>query len=291
MPKSEYNITPRPLNDRKKQVLAYLKRQGNEGALVEAIVEGNSSFYNGKTASSTRKAQRDLCELESLGYAKRSSRFRWLIGDKPFCELDKKTAINIKMLEVFGCMLLDGENSRHIKELFLAADAALGESSSFKNLKNKIVYRYLDTQRQKPDIKVEVYEALVSAFFKDQKISFEYSNAHGMCESKKTSPLGIFFYQDIAYMVGYDGGKLTNYPLKYVSNIKPVTNSKVDFPSSWQGLDDHVTHISLLFANKESGHQSVNMQLSHECADQNVKDSTFSHWSNHEQPRQMQLFL
>ena len=117
-------------------------------------------------------AQRDLHVLEDLGYAKRISHLTWSIGDKPYHELDQKTAIAIKMLEVFGYILLDSKNTQNIKELFGVADTALESLAHYKNLRDKIVFKPWVAQRQKPVIKSEIYDVLVDAVLKEQKISF-----------------------------------------------------------------------------------------------------------------------
>ena len=142
MPKSAYNKIQRPLHERQKQVICYLKRQGGDGASVANIVESNPSFYEVGKPCSTRKVQRDLHVLEDLGYAKRSSHLTWSIGDKPFYELDKKTAVAIKMLEIFGYIFLDSQNTQNIKELYLAADTALENLEHLKHLRDKIVFKF-----------------------------------------------------------------------------------------------------------------------------------------------------
>ena len=248
MPKSAYNKIQRPLHERQKQVICYLKRQG-----------------------------RDLHVLEDLGYAKRSSHLTWSIGDKPFYELDKKTAVAIKMLEIFGYIFLDSQNTQNIKELYLAADTALENLEHLKHLRDKIVFKPWVAQRQKPIIQYEIYDALIEAVLKEQKISFGYTNAQGVYKDKKTSPLGIFFYHDIAYMVAYDGDRLNNYSLHRIGYIKQVKNAKIELPLGWKGLQHYVTHTSLLPAtNEECREQTVKIRFSNEYAVKNLKDAPFS---------------
>ena len=199
MPKSESYKAPNQPNERQKQVIRYLMRQKG-GALVKELVE-NIDFYQGeelsttkRQSSSTRMAQRDLHDLEALGYVKRIGRQTWLIGDKPFYEkLDRQAAIAIKTLEAFGDIPLDSENSRNIKGLFLAADSVLAQSSHFKRIKDKIAFKPWVAQRQRPVIQAEIYDVLVEAVLKEQKIRFAYTNAQGVRSDKRTSPLGVFF--------------------------------------------------------------------------------------------------
>lgn len=265
------------LKERLKQVICYLKRQGCAGASVANIIESNPSFYEFGKDCSTRMAQRDLHVLEDLGYAKRISHLTWSIGDKPYHELDQKTAIAIKMLEVFGYILLDSKNTQHIKELFGIADTALESLAHYKNLRDKIVFKPWVAQRQKPVIKSEIYDVLVDAVLKEQKISFGYTNAQGVDKDRRTSPLGIFFYQDIAYMVGYDGDRISHYALHRISYIAPIKNAKIELPLGWKSLQHYVTHTSLLPAkNEECREQTVKIRFSNEYAVKNLKDAPFS---------------
>jgi predicted DNA-binding transcriptional regulator YafY len=284
MPKSESYKAPSQPNERQKQVIRYLMRQKG-GALVKELVE-NIDFYQGEELSttkrqsnSTRMAQRDLHDLEALGYVKRSGRRTWLIGDKPFYEkLDRQAAIAIKTLEAFGDIPLDSENSRNIKGLFLAADSVLAQSSHFKRIKDKIAFKPWVAQRQRPVIQAEIYDVLVEAVLKEQKIRFAYTNAQGVRSDKRTSPLGVFFYRDMIYLVGYNGHVLTNYSLQRISYIEPVKNSALEFPADWQGLHYYITHTSLLPASNEEGRvQTVKIRFSNQYAVKNLKDAPFIH--------------
>lgn len=265
------------IETRQRNIIRYLST--NESQSLAEILEALSRHYpQDNTIARQRMLQRDLETLKDDNYIQLIDKKRWKIGTLPFSEMDDSTAIALKVLQIFDDIPLDEASSKDLGLLFGSAERKLKKHKHLQHIDEKIAFKPWLAKRQKPIIHSHIYDDVLNATLREQKISFGYTNGQNQTSLKKgISPLGIFFYRDMIYLLGYHTEQqpnLRHYALQRFSNdgIEVIKNSKVEFPNNWQGLQHYLVHSSL-FKDAPTQKQTVKIRFSNQYAVKNLQDA------------------
>jgi len=263
---------------RQKYIIRYLSsKEGESQRLAEILDALDGHYQQDSPKARERMLQRDLTELEKEGYLKLVNK-TWQISKLPFADMDEATAIALKVLQIFDDIPLDETTKKDLDLLFLSAQKKIKQRKHLLKIDEKIAFKPWLAKRQKPTINSDTYHEVLKATLYEQKIRFSYTNAQNRISLKRNmSPLGIFFYRDMVYLLGYSPEQqpsLRHYALQRFSDnsIEMINNSTVEYPSNWQGLQHYLLHSSL-FKNAPSQKKTVKIRFTNQYAVKNLQDA------------------
>ncbi len=271
-------MTKIPANTRQKYLLRYLATQSHDKKLSEIYAAVAHYYPQEQASNSQRMLQRDLEKLRNDNLIELTDNRCWKIGKLPFDDMDDSTAIALKVLQIFDNIPLDESSNKDLDLLFASAERKLKKSKHLQRIDEKIAFKPWLAKRQKPSIHSHVYDDVLSATLREHKINFSYTNAQQQTSDKRgISPLGIFFYRDMIYLVGYSAEQepaLRHYALQRFTNepIEVIKNSTVEYPDNWQGLPHYLLHSSL-FKDAPNKKQTVKIHFTNQYAVKNLQDA------------------
>lgn len=272
------NMPKKSAPERQKYLLRYLATQ-NHGKKLSEIYQAIAHYYPQEQAGNgQRMLQRDLEKLRNDNFIELTDNRCWQVGKLPFDDMDNSTAIALKILKFFDDIPLDEASNKDLGLLFGSAERKLKKYKHLQRIDEKIAFKPWLAKRQKPSIHSHIYDDVLNATLREQKISFGYINGQNQTSIKKgISPLGIFFYRDMIYLLGYHTEQqpnLRHYALQRFSNdsIEVIKNSKVEFPDNWQGLQHYLVHSSL-FKDTPTQKQMVKIRFTNQYAVKNLQDA------------------
>ena len=271
-------MTKIPANTRQKYLLRYLATQSHDKKLSEIYAAVAHYYPQEQASNSQRMLQRDLEKLRNDNLIELTDNRCWKIGKLPFDDMDDSTAIALKVLQIFDNIPLDESSNKDLDLLFASAERKLKKSKHLQRIDEKIAFKPWLAKRQKPSIHSHVYDDVLSATLREHKINFSYTNAKQQTSNKRSiSPLGIFFYRDMIYLVGYSAEQepaLRHYALQRFTNepIEVIKNSTVEYPDNWQGLPHYLLHSSL-FKDAPNKKQTVKIHFTNQYAVKNLQDA------------------
>ena len=271
-------MTKIPANTRQKYLLRYLATQNHDKKLSEIYTAVAHYYPQEQASNSQRMLQRDLEKLRNDNFIELTDNRCWKIGKLPFDDMDDSTAIALKVLQIFDNIPLDESSNTDLDSLFASAERKLKKSKHLQRIDEKIAFKPWLAKRQKPSIHSHIYDDVLSATLREHKINFSYTNAKQQTSNKRSiSPLGIFFYRDMIYLLGYCSEQkpsLRHYALQRFTDvpIEVIKNSTVEYPDNWQGLQHYLVHSSL-FENAPNTKQTVKIRFTNKYAVKNLQDA------------------
>lgn len=263
--------------ERQKSLLRYLATQSHDKKLSE-IYAAVAHYYPQEVNNAQRMLQRDLEKLRNDNFIELTDNRCWKIGKLPFDDMDDATAIALKVLQIFDDIPLDEASNKDLDLLFASAERKLKKRKHLQHIDEKIAFKPWLAKRQKPSIHNHIYDDVLNATLREHKINFSYTNAQQQTSHKRSiSPLGIFFYRDMIYLVGYSFEQepaLRHYALQRFNDapIEVIKNSTVEYPDNWQGLPHYLLHSSL-FKDAPSEKQTVKIRFTNQYAVKNLQDA------------------
>ncbi len=263
---------------RQKYIIRYLSsKEGDAQRLAEILDALDGHYQQDSPKARERMLQRDLADLENEGYLKLVNK-TWKISKLPFADMDEATAIALKVLQIFDDIPLDEITKKDLDVLFLSAQKKIKQRKHLLKIDEKIAFKPWLAKRKKPSIHSHIYDDVLNATLREHKINFSYTNAQQQTSYKRgINPLGIFFYRDMIYLVGYNAEQkpsLRHYALQRFADlpIEIIKNSTLAYPDNWQGLQHYLLHSSL-FKDVPTQKQTVKIRFTNQYAVKNLQDA------------------
>ena len=267
-----------PSAHRQRYILRHLSAQQHSKKLNDILEAVGHCYQQENLQSRQRMLQRDLEQLRNDNFIVLTDNRCWQIGKLPFDDMDEATAIALKILQIFDDIPLDEASNKDLDLLFASAERKLKKRKHLQHIDEKIAFKPWLAKRQKPSIHSHIYDDVLNATLREHKINFRYTNAKQETSNKRgVSPLGIFFYRDMIYLLGYCSEQkpaLRHYALQRFTDvpIEVIKNSTVEYPDDWQGLPHYLLHSSL-FKDAPSEKQTVKIRFTNQYAVSNLQDA------------------